>query len=247
MAVATYTMSDAVSFERVDPDASEAWWWFGLPIATAAAIMITYLIAPEFYRARVLPEAYGYLEISHIILPFIGFLVCLSVISKPYVKARPFLKFCIAIFSLACLFIAGEECSWGQWIFYWSTPDFWARLNDQQETNLHNTTYYLFQFPQTLLQFAIVIGGLLLPLSATLRTAVTHAMPALAILIPPLAIVPVSLVAVAFKFLDRAQKRELIEDWLARPSEANETFFCMFMMFYTIMLARRIRAQDHAS
>lgn len=247
MAVSTYTMSEAVSFEGVDPDASEAWWWLGLPIATAVAIMMTYLIAPDFYRERVLPEAYGYLEITHIILPFIGFLVCLSVISKPYVKARPFLMFCVAVFALACLYIAGEECSWGQWIFYWSTPDFWAQLNAQQETNLHNTSYYLNQFPQTLLQFAIVIGGLLLPLSATLRNAVTNTMPSWAILIPPLAIVPVSIMAVLFKILDRVQKRDIVEDWLARPAEATETFFYMFMMFYTIMLARRIRAQDHAS
>jgi hypothetical protein len=38
----------------------------------------------------------------------------------------------------ACLFIAGEEISWGQWLFHWETPAAMAAVNLQQETNLHN-------------------------------------------------------------------------------------------------------------
>ena len=40
--------------------------------------------------------------------------------------------------ALICLFIAGEEISWGQRIIGWNTPDFFAARNFQQETNLHN-------------------------------------------------------------------------------------------------------------
>ncbi|MEE2526544.1 hypothetical protein V0U79_09210 [Hyphobacterium sp. HN65] len=43
-----------------------------------------------------------------------------------------------ALIALACFFIAGEELSWGQWIFHWSTPDSLAEVNLQNETNLHN-------------------------------------------------------------------------------------------------------------
>lgn len=38
----------------------------------------------------------------------------------------------------ACFFVAGEEVSWGQWIFHWDTPDALAEANLQGETNLHN-------------------------------------------------------------------------------------------------------------
>ncbi|MEE2565256.1 hypothetical protein [Hyphobacterium marinum] len=38
----------------------------------------------------------------------------------------------------ACLVIAGEELSWGQWIFHWDTPDALAAVNLQNETNAHN-------------------------------------------------------------------------------------------------------------
>ena len=42
------------------------------------------------------------------------------------------------LLALACFFIAGEEISWGQWIFHWATPEGLAAANLQHETNLHN-------------------------------------------------------------------------------------------------------------
>jgi hypothetical protein len=43
-----------------------------------------------------------------------------------------------AMLALGCGLLALEEISWGQRLFGWETPAFWARLNQQQETNLHN-------------------------------------------------------------------------------------------------------------
>lgn len=36
------------------------------------------------------------------------------------------------------LFIAGEEITWGQRIFQWDTPEHYAQINLQSETNIHN-------------------------------------------------------------------------------------------------------------
>jgi hypothetical protein len=44
-----------------------------------------------------------------------------------------FLSFAIGLF-----FVAMEEVSWGQWIFFFKTPDSLRGLNRQGETNLHN-------------------------------------------------------------------------------------------------------------
>lgn len=38
----------------------------------------------------------------------------------------------------AAVFIAGEEMSWGQWLFHWDTPQAIAAANLQGETNVHN-------------------------------------------------------------------------------------------------------------
>ncbi|WP_084417817.1 hypothetical protein [Henriciella litoralis] len=40
--------------------------------------------------------------------------------------------------AIVCFFVAGEEISWGQWIFHWETPEAMAAVNLQHETNLHN-------------------------------------------------------------------------------------------------------------
>jgi tetratricopeptide (TPR) repeat protein len=44
----------------------------------------------------------------------------------------------VVLFSLACLFVAGEEISWGQRIFHIAVPARFAALNTQGELNLHN-------------------------------------------------------------------------------------------------------------
>jgi hypothetical protein len=61
------------------------------------------------------------------------------------------------------VFVTGEELSWGQWIFHWKTPEEWAAINDQHETNLHNTSSWLDQKPRALLELGVLIGGLVIP------------------------------------------------------------------------------------
>jgi hypothetical protein len=39
----------------------------------------------------------------------------------------------------------GEEISWGQRIFGWSTPEELAKVNYQQETNIHNLDFFTFK------------------------------------------------------------------------------------------------------
>lgn len=43
-----------------------------------------------------------------------------------------------SLLAFACLFVAGEEVSWGQRLFDIPTPEFFNEHNLQQETNLHN-------------------------------------------------------------------------------------------------------------
>ena len=45
---------------------------------------------------------------------------------------------------VAMVFAAGEEISWGQRIFGFTTPDFLMRLNDQQELTVHNLANGVF-------------------------------------------------------------------------------------------------------
>lgn len=60
------------------------------------------------------------------------------------------------------VFLTGEEISWGQRIFGWSTTGVFAEINEQQETNLHNIegVQELFKWVQML----VGAYGLFLPL-----------------------------------------------------------------------------------
>ena len=55
-------------------------------------------------------------------------------------ERNPF-RICVYVLGgIAMTFAAGEEISWGQRIFGFSTPDLLMEVNDQQEFNLHNIT-----------------------------------------------------------------------------------------------------------
>src|SRR4051812_41462293 len=43
-----------------------------------------------------------------------------------------------ACFALVVFLIGMEEISWGQWIFFWNSPETFKEINSQGETNLHN-------------------------------------------------------------------------------------------------------------
>jgi len=59
----------------------------------------------------------------------------LGLSARPAPPARRFLW---ALFGLTALGIAGEEVSWGQRMFHYSTPPLFHELNTQGEVNLHN-------------------------------------------------------------------------------------------------------------
>ena len=70
----------------------------------------------------------------------------------------------VLAWTTACIYFAGEEASWGQWYFNWETPEFVRSINDQGETNLHNTTSWLDQKPRTLVELFILAAVFAAPL-----------------------------------------------------------------------------------
>lgn len=68
--------------------------------------------------------------------------------------------------TLALVYFAGEEASWGQWYFGWKTPEVFLPFNDQGETNLHNISSWLDMKPRILVEVFIGALGFALPLYA---------------------------------------------------------------------------------
>lgn len=75
----------------------------------------------------------------------------------------------LLLWTLACIYFAGEECSWGQWYMGFETPEALTSLNDQGEMNLHNISSWLDQKPRTLVEMFVITAGFLFPAVWMLR------------------------------------------------------------------------------
>jgi len=227
-----------------DPGWSEAWWWLGFPVLVAVFTVGSYQLNPDWYMRYVIPEGYGVLEVSHFLMPLFGFFIAGSLALLPFVRVRPFVLAVAIVGALSCLYIAGEEMSWGQHFFHWNTPEYWAEVNRQEETNLHNTYYVFEKLPRNILEFGIAIGGLGVPLAAIFYPALRACR--VSLFLPAAALVPTALGAMLFKLVDRLQQAGYLATLIQRPSEVIETYLYFFILAYLIVYARRLRELEVA-
>ena len=222
-----------------DPGRGEAWWWLLIPGLLAVFLIVCYAVAPEWYKAHVLPEGYGFLELSHFFVPLVGFLIAVRLLFRPFVRQRRLILVFVGLSAFACFYIAGEEHSWGQHFFHWETPEAWSKLNRQDETNLHNVIDVFDKNPRLLLELGVYLGGLGIPLAAVFWPWIRCNRWSL--FLPAAAMVPVALGALLFKASSMAKNVLAVPPLVFRPSEATETFLYLFILFYLVIFARRIR------
>lgn len=225
--------------ESGDSDSMNALWWLTLPLVAFVALLATSLLAPGFYALRIESEQ-GLLELSHIVIPAIACVVALRSLRLPEIGARRWLTAWFAVLALGSLYIAGEEASWGQHILAWTTPEAWQQINDQNETNLHNISSWLDQKPRLLLELAVLIGGIALPLIALARPSLRQV--PLAYLMPPLLCLPSAVLAEIGRLPERVGPAlGLGNGPFGRASEIQELYFYIFILLYVVVLRRRIR------
>ncbi|MGH1399456.1 MAG: hypothetical protein ACRBCT_09615, partial [Alphaproteobacteria bacterium] len=146
----------------------------------------------------------------------------------------------VGIAALATFYVAVEEISWGQHIFEWGTPDFWQQVNDQSETNLHNTSSWLDQKPRAILLIGVIVGGLIIPLLTRIKPEI---LPQTFTIIYPSAILSVTAaLALLVKIIDKGQDAADIV-LLSRASEVEELYLFYFVLLYLIILRRRVMQQ----
>jgi hypothetical protein len=224
---------------ETDPGRGERWWWLWLPVSLALVLIAIFQVDENFYREWVLPEGYGFLEFSQFVLAGAASVIGLALALNPFVRKRPIILATAFLGGLACLYIAGEEMSWGQHLFHWETPTEWAALNRQQETNLHNVYDIFDKTPRNVLMLGVVIGGLLMPLAAAFRPKL-RAM-RWSLFLPATALLPTALLVVAFQLVSDIQKVDLLEGIVQRPSEVVELYLYFFLFAYMMIFGRRVR------
>lgn len=149
---------------------------------------------------------------------------------------QPLLTGWFILAAICCLYVAGEGISWGQHVFEWATPEFWHEVNDQQETNFHNTSSWLDQKPRLMLLVGIIVGGLIIPLLQKYKPSLIPARFA-AIYVPQ----ELSFLSFIILILTFAEKTgEAINFPLfTRFSEVQELLMFYFVALYLFALRKR--------
>ena len=80
------------------------------------------------------------------VIVFLVGAIAFIIIARKYARNRQWLAMALSILvTLVFVVMIGEELSWGQRIFGWATPEGYAKINAQGETNLHNLATQVFQ------------------------------------------------------------------------------------------------------
>jgi hypothetical protein len=162
-------------------------------------------------------------------------------LARPEVRARGWLLAWVTLAFIGCAYVAGEEASWGQHFFAWTTPEEWRLYNDQGETNLHNISSWLDQKPRLLLEIGVLVGGLVFPLIQRGGRFLQRGR--LAYLTPSIVCLPTAAMALLVRLEDVViEVTDAPMLLFHRPSEVQELFFYYFVCLYLAVLSRRIRS-----
>ena len=143
----------------------------------------------------------------------------------------------VGIAFICGVYVSGEELSWGQHIFEWGTPEYWENLNDQGETNFHNTSSWLDQKPRLLLEIGVLIGGIIIP---TLQYFKVKMPEKFNLIYPDPKVFVTSIIALFINIADKIDEAMKDVSIMERPSEVEEVYLFYFVLLYLIYFKKRL-------
>lgn len=225
--------------------------WLGLPLVTFIA---PYVVRPFFAVEDAfnywLYSEFGFLENLQVVALLAGAYFGFRLFRSRGPQAQGRLKWWWLALALGCIFIAGEETSWGQHFIGWQTPAAWSRLEpEQNETNIHNLHRAVNDYPQAVLNLLVVFGGLLAPLYFKIKRIKFTPRQAAFWLWPSAVAIPVAALII-FSKVPRIIAKDVLDmelpHMLKRGSEeSQETFVALFLMIY--LCSVYIRARNNAA
>ncbi|RZJ19183.1 MAG: hypothetical protein EON91_02125 [Brevundimonas sp.] len=204
---------------------------------------------PELFRLVMHSEG-GVVENLVVILALTGAVMALRLVGASGQPAL--LRLWYGLFFLMLVFLAGEETSWGQHWFGWATPESFAALNEQGETNLHNLPIdWIEDAPKTLVIVTMMLAGGLAPLFIAFTGSGLHLPMWLMAIWPSAALWPTTAVYVGLRIVERGIAATMdVSSWGLhfRPlREGIEVFIALFLFLYLWSQWRRLRAARAAA
>ncbi len=211
--------------------------WLWLPLA-AGIIQAVIEVALDTRILEIIHSEYGPHELLEFIIITIAAVIAARIFFQMDRASNRWLTAWIGIAAFCCFYVSIEEMSWGQTVLRWNTPEFWAQVNVQDETNLHNTSTWLNQKPRILLEIGVAVGGLLIP---CLRRYRPQWLPQrFAIIYPPSELTVTAGIFGIVKLLNLISHHIFDIRLFARPSEIGELFMYYFVLLYMMAMAQRL-------
>ena len=143
-------------------------------------------------------------------------------------------------FGIGCVFVTGEEVSWGQRIFHYSTPEPLKEINRQGEATIHNIRTVLNGFNTILLVGGLygAVAGFVLPRIRATGRSLERAW----LFVPPLFLSSAFAVVFVYKFsrfvVFRSSRYTIV-----RMGEWAELCFALALAAFAILVYRRLHAE----
>jgi hypothetical protein len=218
------------------------WLWFP-PILILFQYAVRYFDPQGYYD--LFDSELGVVELATPAVLFCGIGVGIAALRYRDRLPQLWLGGWVGLVTLACVYFAGEELSWGQHLVGWVTPEVLMDLNDQGETNIHNISSWFDQKPRLLLELWVLYGGIIRPLR--MRHRVLAPSDWRYWFWPSPVCLPTAALAILVRLPDR------LDDWLGigplplaiRYSEPQEYYFAVFLSLYLCSVwfrARQLRS-----
>ncbi len=218
------------------------WVWLAFPVALITVVYFIAYYDAEFYFRWIAGEL-GLLELGQPVIAAVAACYGLRILALRPAWPKKWLGPWTVLLVLGCIYIVGEEVSWGQHLVGWGTPEWMDRLNDQGEMNLHNISSWFDQKPRVLLEISIIVGGILYPLWSRYAARKGRKPKTSEYwLWPTIVCFPTAVLAELSRLPARLIEpaRLVAEGFVVRHSEMQEFFFYLFILIYLISLHFRI-------
>ena len=234
--------------------------WTGIPVGSFLLMAAAAIYDADFYLRYVRLKEFGYLEQTTVLFLVAAIVFSVLIFAQRRRMPRLWLGWCALLLGAGALYFAGEEASWGQHIFSWTTPEVWTDINYQNETNIHNISGLFNELPRGLLTLTALVS-VFLPWIQRRRRAETWD-PHTSIwpwLMPTRAVVPSALVSVVItvpaKLADKGPvgRFATVPDWFELLAmnhmigELKEHFLAIFILMFLWSWHERLRTQDSSS
>jgi len=220
------------------------WVWIPLFLCLAAAFFIIMVTDMELYMLLVKESAYT--ELLSAILYLVAGVIFFVRGYQVYRADRSLAGVVFyLLFGMMCVFIAGEEESWGQWMFYYDVPESISKINVQNELNVHNMAFFskyshIFNTHRLLVALAGTLF-LVTPLLNAWVPKVRSLLDTLRFPVAPLLCVPLFVVAVSYEKVAML----VLAHW--SHAEIAEFFYSIGFFLYALSVCTGANRRRRAS